>query len=161
MRFTSRFFAPLIFAVVLCLAMACGTLDVYEKNFSFPKTEWDYTQKPQFELNISDTTFYYNIYITLRHTDAYRFSNIWLMVHTQLPEQAAHTKRVELPLAEPSGKWLARGMDGIYEHRIQIQNHAIFNKTGLVKFTLEQNMRINPLQNMLSVGVRVQKTEKR
>jgi gliding motility-associated lipoprotein GldH len=52
-------------------------------------------------------------------------------------------------------------VDDIYEHRIPIQQNAIFPKPGLYRFTFEQNMRQNPLPEMLSVGLRIEKAAPR
>jgi gliding motility-associated lipoprotein GldH len=67
------------------------------------------------------------------------------------------TQRVELPLANKEGKWLGSGMGDIFEHRIPIQQNARFDKQGMYHFSFEQNMRLNPLPHIMSVGLRVEK----
>ncbi len=154
-------------ALFICLlAFACKPpkLDTFEKNRDIPHSEWATDNRPVFELKLApeDTAYYYNIYVNVRHTDAYPYNNLWLLVSTQLPgDSAAVTRRVELPLADTYGKWLGSGMDDIFEHRIPIQQNAIFAKPGMYRFTFEQNMRQNPLPNMLSVGLRIEKAAPR
>ncbi|RPD38478.1 gliding motility lipoprotein GldH [Chitinophaga barathri] len=150
-------------ALLLCLlAFACKPprLETFEKNRDIPNSEWAADNRPVFELELSpeDTAYAYNIYVNVRHTDAYPYNNLWLLVSTQLPgDSTAVTRRVELPLADTYGKWLGSGMDDIYEHRIPIQQNAIFSKPGMYRFTYEQNMRQTPLPDMLSVGLRIEK----
>jgi gliding motility-associated lipoprotein GldH len=133
------------------------TLRVYEKNIQIPDDAWDYNFHPSFDVNITDTSSLYNIYVTIRHTDAYRFSNIWLLITTKYPGENPVTNRVELPLADPQGNWLGTGMDDIFFHRILIQQNAIFDKTGVYHFSFEQDMRQDPLLNMMSAGLRIEK----
>lgn len=146
-----------------CLLMASclpAKMDTYEKNLEIPGHRWSYDHKPVFEVTVSpaDTAYLYNIYVNIRHTDAYPYSNIWVLVDTQFPgDSTSHPRRVELPLADASGKWLGSGLDDIYEHRIPIQERAILNKPGTYRFTFEQNMRQNPLPYVMNVGLRIEK----
>ncbi|HEX5552023.1 MAG TPA: gliding motility lipoprotein GldH [Chitinophagaceae bacterium] len=144
-------------AITLCSCDHLGRLDVYQKNIPVPGYQWHYSFHPSFEVLITDTAARYNIAVTVRHTGAYAFSNLWLLVTTGYAGQKPRTQRVELPLADRQGKWLGSGMDGIYEHRIPIQQNARFDKKGTYHFSFEQNMRIDPLANVMSVGLRVEK----
>lgn len=149
-------------AGLLLLAAACKPpkIDTYEKNLEVPGHEWAYDYKPSFDIKIQpeDTAYLYNICVNIRHTDAYPYSNIWVLVGTQYPgDSIAKEQRVELPLADVTGKWAGSGLDDIYEHRIFIQQNAIFNKPGTYKFTFEQNMRQNPLPHVMNVGLRIEK----
>jgi hypothetical protein len=47
-------------------------------------------------------------------------------------------------------------MDDIYEHRIELASPK-FLKAGNYKFSLEQIMRENPLQNVFDAGIRIEK----
>ncbi|WP_109695704.1 gliding motility lipoprotein GldH [Chitinophaga deserti] len=147
-------------------AFACKPpkLDTYEKNRDIPQSSWESSLKPTYEvtLNNEDTAYFYNLYVNVRHTDAYPYNNLWLIVSTQLPgDSLPQSRRVELPLADSYGKWLGNGLDDIFEHRIPIQQNAILPRTGTYRFTFEQNMRQDPLPNIMSVGLRVEKTAPR
>ncbi|RBL93423.1 gliding motility lipoprotein GldH [Chitinophaga flava] len=153
-------------AGLLLLAAACKPLkmDVYEKNLEIPGHNWTYDYQPSFEVNIlpEDTANLYDIYVNVRHTDAYPYSNIWLLVGTRYPNDSiSKEQRVELPLADINGKWHGNGIDDIYEHRVLIQQKALFNKPGTYKFTFEQNMRQNPLPHVMNIGLRIEKAGKR
>lgn len=153
------------FAISL-LAFACSPpkLDTFEKNRDIPQSNWDASFKPAYEVTLAaeDTAFFYNLYVNVRHTDAYPYNNLWLIVSTQMPgDSLPQTRRVELPLADSYGKWLGSGLDDIFEHRIPIQQHAILPRAGTYRFTFEQNMRQNPLPDMLSVGLRMEKAAPR
>lgn len=154
-----------IAALFVVAAMACQPpkMDAYEKNLEIPGHEWAYSHTPSFEVTLKpeDTAYLYNIYVNVRHTEAYAFSNIWVLVSTQFPGDSAVQQRVELPLADVSGKWLGSGIDDIYEHRIPIQQKAILNKAGTYRFSFQQNMRQNPLPDVLNVGLRIEKAGQR
>lgn len=153
-------------AGLLLLAAACKPIkmDAYEKNLEIPGHDWAYDYKPSFDVTIQpeDTANLYDIYVNVRHTDAYPYSNIWLLVGTRYPgDSIPKEQRVELPLADINGKWHGSGIDDIYEHRVLIQQKAIFSKPGTYKFTFEQNMRQNPLPHVMNIGLRIEKAGKR
>ncbi|WP_161596866.1 gliding motility lipoprotein GldH [Chitinophaga vietnamensis] len=157
----------LVTAGLLLLAAACKPpkMDAYEKNLEIPGHDWSYDYKPTFEVKLQpeDTAWLYNIYVNVRHTAAYPYSNVWLLIGTSYPgDSIPKEQRVELPLADATGKWGTKSnLDDIYEHRIPIQQRAIFNQPGTYKFTFEQNMRQNPLPYVMSVGLRIEKAGKR
>lgn len=147
-----------VFAVCVWCFTACAKIDVFEKNTPLPKYEWAYSFQPVFDFTISDTASLYNIFIVLRHTDAYRYNNIWLNVGTQLPGDSMRYQRLEILLGNDAKGWYGTGMDDIWEMRKPISNGPVpLKKTGNYKFSLAQIMRETPLPNMMSVGVRVER----
>ena len=131
-----------------------------EKNVSIPNQEWSSTFKPEIEFEISDTTCLYNIYLVLRHTDAYRYKNIWMNIYTLVPGDTLLKQRLDLLLAADDKGWLGSGMDDIFEHRVRITSEPQkLVKPGLYKFRIEQIMREEPLQYVMNVGIRVEKVK--
>ena len=115
--------------------------------------------KPSFTFTIKDTLAPYNIYLVLRHTDAYSFNNIWLKITRKGPD-TTYTQQVDLRLATNTQGWLGTGMDDIWEHRIPVtQGATTFRKSGDYQFTLEQVMRQDPLLHVLNAGIRVEKAQ--
>ena len=153
---------PLLIAslVFVSFITACETIDVFEKNVSIPNHEWSSAYQPEIAFEISDTTSFYNIYVVLRHTDAYRYKNIWMNIYTQVPGDTLLKQRLDLLLAADDKGWLGSGMDDIFEHRVRITGEPQkLTKPGLYKFRLEQIMREEPLQYVMNVGIRVEKVK--
>lgn len=143
--------------VVILFITSCNTLDVFEKTKAFPEHEWKSNDKPAFTFNINDTSSLYNMYVVIRHEDAYRYKNIWLNVLVKDPDSSYTIKR-EFTLADNT-KWLGTGIDDIIEHRIIFNALPISLKKGNYTFTLEQIMREDPLQHILNAGIRVEKVK--
>lgn len=136
---------------------SCKTNDFFERNIEIPNHSWERSFKPSVSFDILDTVSLYNIYVTLRHTHAYSYNNIWLNVQFQLPGDTARQQRVEIPLASNDG-WLGTGMDDIYEVRRLITPQPFkFKTAGKTTFTLEQIMREDPLKHIINAGIRVEK----
>jgi gliding motility-associated lipoprotein GldH len=150
----------LLFTFCFLLFSSCTRLAVYEKDATIPKYEWQYNFVPSFSFTISDTAAEYNLYIVLRHTDAYEYNNICLNVGSQFPADTLSYQRFDLPLATDATGWEGTGMDDIWELRKSITHGPFrFNKQGIYKFTVAQAMREDPLKNVMSVGIRVEKVK--
>jgi gliding motility-associated lipoprotein GldH len=144
---------------VLYLA-SCTSVGVFEENSTFKNQEWASNNKPTIHFNISDTTVPYNVYLVLRHTDAYNYNNVWLKWTVQQPgDSVKRTQQFDLRLASNDKGWLGSGMDDIYEHRMLVQPKTIFQHPGDYSVTLEHIMREDPLLHVLSVGLRVEKVQ--
>lgn len=145
------------------LMQGCQPIDVFEKNVSIPQHEWSYGFKPVYQFAITDTTAQYQLYVVLRHTDAYRYNNVWLNVGTKFPgDSGMQYRRLDLQLGTDANGWEGTGMNDIYEVRKLISNGPVtFPRKGTYEVSLAQVMRENPLQHMMSAGVRVEKVMSR
>ena len=108
----------LIFFILLAI-VSCREIDVYETTVPFTKHSWASAEKTAFEFAISDTVPGYNVFIVLRHTDAYHYNNLWVNITTIPPGDTAQTVKANLKLGD-NRQWLGNSIDDIVEHRILI-----------------------------------------
>lgn len=151
----------IFFILLLSASVAftgCTTIDLYEKNISIPQHQWKSDFKPAFSFTIKDTASLYQVFLVLRHTEKYNYKNIWIRLSLQAPGDSIRSTDYDLQLATNEKGWLATGMDDIYEHRLKLTND-IRLKPGDYTFWVENIMREDPLQNVLNVGIRVEKKQ--
>jgi gliding motility-associated lipoprotein GldH len=133
---------------------------------SIPGSAWSSSYRPEFRFEVDDTTSAYQLFFLIRHTDAYPFNNIWLRMDVKAPGDTAFSQnRMEVPLAERAGphagKWIGRGIGEIYEQRIPLTNAlspTLFYKKGTYTVRLTQDMRTDPLPEVIQVGILLEKT---
>jgi gliding motility-associated lipoprotein GldH len=145
--------------LVSILAFGCIPSNTFEKNIAIKNNRWASKDIKGFVFDIKDTTSEYLMFVSLRHTDAYHYSNIWLQVETTKPNDSTLKQKVELPLAETSGRWTGKGMAEIVEHKIRLSGNSAtkFDQAGRYKIKLKQVMREDPLQEILSIGLRLER----
>lgn len=146
-----------LYLILLLFIGSCTSINLYERTAIIPNQNWKTNFQPSFNFNIEDTNSLYNIYITIRHTDAYAYNNIWINIDTKAPGDTLKHQPLNLILADNSKGWLGVGMDDIFEQRIRITQTPIKLKKGLYIFTLAHIMRINSLPDILNVGIRLEK----
>ena len=160
----SRIKKTLLFLVPCALFFAsCKSIDLYEKSVSIPGHSWKSSFKPTFTFTIKDTTSAYQLFLILRHNDRYNFNNIYVNLYVRQPDSdTMRAAKYDLILATNDKGWLASGMDDIYEHRISLtatDQPVYFKKPGNYTFMIEQIMREDPLNNVLDVGLRIEKKQ--
>jgi len=154
----------LILCFICCIFAGCLPSPYFQSQQPVPQNAWSYSFRPSFTFDITDTTANYQPYFIIRHTQAYPYNNIWMWVYVKSPgDSAVRKSRINIALSEQTGKWLGRGMGEIFEQRMRVSLSDSFNfsRKGTYKISLEQNMRINPLPEVLNVGFRLEKGTQR
>jgi len=138
---------------------SCRQLDVYEKNKVFSKYEWNAKDTVSGSIEIKDSGAYYNLFFVIRHTDRYKYNNIWIDCGIKKPgDQQYHFNKFELFLGDDLNGWYGSGMNDIWDLRIKLNDGPVkFNK-GVVEYQIVNVMRDNPLAQVMSSGFRVEKT---
>lgn len=143
------------------LTYSCSDeLRIFEQYQEITNEAWEYENTPSFEVAIQDTSLRYNVMVNVRHTDSYKFSNMYVNVYTTLPSGKKLENLVNLPFADKKGKWYGNTSGNIVSQQVPIQQNAIFPEIGTYTFTVEQHMRQNPLSSIMDVGLRVEKVPK-
>lgn len=143
--------------LLVSILFSCTTIDIFEKSVAIPGHEWKSSYRPSFEFNIIDTTTTYNVFLVFRHTEKYNFNNIFINLYVKGPGMDSTIKiQQDVLLATNEKGWLGTGMDDVYEHRSTLAARQPL-KAGTYTFTIEQIMREDPLQEVLNVGLRLEK----
>ncbi|HRF76337.1 MAG TPA: gliding motility lipoprotein GldH [Chitinophagales bacterium] len=142
---------------LLFILSGCEQSRVFDKNISLPKQGWFYDEAKTFEVEILDTAKSYNLYINVRHTDEYPYNNLWLKLTTTLPDGSVRENNVNIELSAATGEWSGNCVDGICYNSVLIQHNFSLPQKGKYVFSLEQDMRMNPIPYIMDIGIRVEK----
>lgn len=146
--------------LLLLLIVSCKQqVGVFEKNTTIPSFSWKKNIAATGTFSITDTLGSYNIYLVLRHTDAYQYNNIWLNVGLKSPGDSIYFQKVNLSLGNDANGWEGTGMNDIWEVRKLLSGQSRrFIKKGEYQFEIRHIMREDPLKEIMSAGFRVEKT---
>jgi len=146
--------------LVAFLLVQTGCIDhsaVIDQNQEVGNHNWTYLNKLKFDAKIDDEKVAYNLYVNLRITADYKYSNMFVLVTQTGPDKRSDARRYELKLADKEGKWLGEGSGNLYSYQVPILTGFRFPAKGTYSFYIEQNMRDNPLREVSDVGLRVEK----
>jgi gliding motility-associated lipoprotein GldH len=151
--------------LIAILLAGCAESVVFQQDMEVPDGKWDRSWKPTFSFDIGDTINAHDVYLDLRHTGDYPFSNLYTFVELEGPGGMTATDTVECTLADPTGRWYGKGLGFITSDRFQA--HVLyklrnrFPRSGRYTFTLEQAMRTEKLEGIIDVGVSVEKSQQK
>lgn len=157
--FKISFLLQIVLAFGLVSIVACQSPSTFEENISINEGTWYYQDTLSFEATIEETEVPYNVFINVRHSNEYPNANLWLKVITTFPDGKTQVAPLNVPMADPEGKWYGKGFGSILSNQIQIQRRAIFDQKGSYKFQVLQDMRENPMKEIIDVGIQIDKVE--
>lgn len=152
------FFTVLFMPLILFVSGCTDPNAIIDQNTPIENHNWSYTNKIKEAVKIDDPSIAYNIYINLRVTGEYRYSNMFVLLRRSGPKLKAVT-RFEVKLANPDGEWLGQGSGNLYSYQVPLITNFKFPQKGTYQFEIEQNMRDNPLHEVNDVGLRVEKAQ--
>jgi len=148
--------------ILLCIFFVlsgCETKQLFEQSTIYPNHNWPSKQATKYQFNVTDTAASYKIFFVIRHHNAYHYKNIWLDLIIKSPKNAITKQVLNLNLADDARGWLGSGMDDIYDQRIPMTATPIRFNMGINEISVQHTMREDPLENILSTGIRVEKVK--
>lgn len=148
--------------LLVALFSACDSNKVFEENIALENHIWNLENHPKFQIEIIDTTTEMNLFVNVRHSAHYPFSNLWVFLKTANPKGEISTDTLECVLAAKDGKWLGSGLGDIWDIQIPLKTQ-VFNNPGDYIFEIEQAMRygdqarIEQLPEIIAIGLRIEK----
>jgi gliding motility-associated lipoprotein GldH len=152
------------FALVAAFLLAsCSDNVVFQADLPVPEGVWDRSYVPEFTFEVVDTVQHHDLYIDVRHTGDYPFSDLFLFVDLHGPNDRHLRDTVECLLADPTGRWYGKGTGFIFADRFEA--HVLyklknrFPAAGQYTVKLEQAMRTEQLPGIIDVGVSVERSK--
>jgi gliding motility-associated lipoprotein GldH len=147
----------IIISALLLILAGCAPPALYDNNKNLPDDVWIAEQVIRFDVPLEDTTSICKFYLNLRHTTSYRYANLFLFINTTFPDGREARDTVECILADPSGKWLGKGISNIRDNQILLRRGIRFPEQGTYVFEFEQAMREARLEGIMDIGMRIVK----
>lgn len=151
-----KHFLIFLFASIIGFT-ACDRSRFFEENKPIAQGIWKSENKAHFEVLISDTLSRYDFFLNIRNSIDYRYSNLYLFIHTVNPAGKIAMDTVECQLADYTGKWTGSGSGTIRFNRLLIQKGVHFRQKGRYSFEVEQAMRVKELKGIVDIGIRIEK----
>ena len=145
----------LFIALLLGLA-SCGSRG-FDQRVIIPEANWAMDNRVPFDVTVNDTVGIYSFGMTLRHMENYRYSNLYVFLHTTLPNGNEMCDTIQCILATPDGRWVGKGSGSMRDLRITLNPAMRFPLEGAYHFEIEQAMREPVLKGISDIGLFIEK----
>ena len=153
--------------IFIFLLGSCDSNRVYDEYKSVPD-EWQKDSVISFKVTPKDSIKPYNLFVNIRNTNAYKFSNLFLIVEMVYPHGKTITDTLEYQMTKPNGELLGEGLTDIKENKLWYKGYDkpfVFEELGDYKIKIQQAMRnngdvdgVNKLEGITDVGFRIETT---
>lgn len=154
-----------IVLIMSTVLYACDSNQVFDEYKSTPN-QWPKNEIISFNVIPPDSTNTYNLFINIRNTNAYKYSNLFLIVDMNFPHGKTITDTLEYQMAEPNGTLLGTGFTDVKENKLWYKEGVKFDEAGTYKINIQQAMRnngdvngVDNLEGITDVGFRIEPTK--
>lgn len=142
------------------LLVGCQGDIVYTAFKTLPNTGWESDSSLCYQPVIADSILNCQMLITIRHTDAYPYQNLWLFVDIQKDSVPLTRDTIECYMANERGEWLGGGLS-IHELPLLYNDNYQFARIGEYQISITQGMREDTLIGIKEVGVKIIRNEQK
>ena len=99
-----------------------------------------------FKVTPPDTINNYNLFVNLRNTNDYKYSNLFLLVELNYPNGKTIKDTLEYKMAAPDGSFLGTGFSDVKENKLWYKGYDetfIFKEAGEYQINIKHAMRKN------------------
>jgi gliding motility-associated lipoprotein GldH len=143
--------------LLVFLFFASCTSESFNKRTVIPEAEWRQEDRIAFDVDINDTLSPYLFGIGLRHLENYRYSNLFVFLHTKMPNGNVTHDTIECTLATPEGRWTGKSSGSMRDLLVPLNENLLFPLTGTYHFEIEQAMREPVLKGISDIGLYIEK----
>ena len=150
-------FSIVTLIIGLTLAFTACTSSNFNKRTVIPDAEWAQENRVAFDVPIDDTLSGYVFGIGLRHLENYRYSNLFVFLHTRMPNGNITHDTIECTLATPEGRWIGKSSGSMRDLLVPLNGNLRFPLSGTYHFEIEQAMREPVLKGISDIGLYIEK----
>lgn len=141
---------------VLILLASCGSRG-FDQRVVIPEAKWEMENRVPFDVTVNDTLGIYAFGVNLRHLENYRYSNLYVFLHTSMPNGNVTHDTIECTLATPEGRWIGKSSGSMRDLTVTLNENLQFPLTGTYHFEIEQAMRESALKGISDIGLYIEK----
>lgn len=149
---------PIIVVAGLMTIMAgCGRQTVFQDSSAIPTEGWNANHLLHFEMSLSDTVPLHELYLLVRNTTDYPYSNLYLFLDIEFPDKHWIRDTLECMLVQRDGQWTGKGFGKIRSNQFLFRDDVWFPTPGSYRFRIQHGMRDDVLLGISDIGIRLDK----
>jgi gliding motility-associated lipoprotein GldH len=154
---TTRITTGFIILTAMWLLSGCTPGTVFQQSEALPAEGWPMEQAVGFEVEVTDTLHLHELYLEVRNTTSYGYSNLYLFMDIAFPGNHLLRDTIECRLAERSGRWTGKGFGRIKTNEFLFRDDVWFPDSGTYSFSIRQGMREETLEGITDIGIRIKR----
>ena len=154
----------ILILVLGVLFISCDSNRVFDEYKSITNNSWSQDHSINFKFEITDTISKNNLFINVRNSNQYQFSNLYIISSINFPNGKKIVDTLQYEIADKNGRFLGEGISDIKHNKLFFKENIIFPFSGNYNVSISQAMRkngsidgIKELRGVSDVGFRIEK----
>ena len=144
------------------LLISCSDENIiFNEYVDIENTQLSYKDTIIFQTSILDTINLHNVFLQLRTSTDYKWSNMFIFSEIYFPNNKTRTDTFEVFLMDKNGNWNGDKSGIVANFKHSLYKNIKFPIKGDYKFKLIQAMRDTILKEVISVGLKITKPTKK
>ncbi|MFD1314386.1 gliding motility lipoprotein GldH [Namhaeicola litoreus] len=162
----SPFKGTFVILMLSFLFLSCEKNLVFDQFQSVDQNKWQKDSVLNFIYEAKDTLSKNNIYVNLRNNKDYEYSNLFLIVGIDFPNNYQIIDTLEYEMTTPEGRFLGTGISDVLENKLEYKTNVNFPVSGNYTIHVQHAMRksqeiegLKYLNGITDVGIQIEKLE--
>ena len=144
------------------LLISCSDENIiFNEYVDIENTQLSFKDTIIFQTSILDTINLHNVFLQLRTSTDYKWSNMFIFSEIYFPNNKTRTDTFEVFLMDKNGNWNGDKSGIVANFKHSLYKNIKFPIKGDYKFKLIQAMRDTILKEVISVGLKITKPTKK
>lgn len=142
---------------LMAILVSCDENRIFDEYKHMPKSTWLKNDVAKFEFVLEDTLSKNQVYLKIRNTVDYPYSNIYLFTKVNFPDGRILIDTLEYEMTDAEGIWLGDGVSGVKNNLLYYKKDVVFYERGNYRISIQQGMRTDSLVGIKDVGLRIER----
>jgi gliding motility-associated lipoprotein GldH len=148
-----------LFAILFAalIVASCEQRIIFRETKQVDPNAWTYADTINFDFQVSDTVFRYNLLLDVVYRDTFSFQNVYTNITTRFPDGARRSALVSFDLFDKRGEPLGHCTGSSCTMTAILQQKALFNQPGSYQISIAQHMRQDSLKGISALQFTLEK----
>ncbi|MFN4199048.1 MAG: gliding motility lipoprotein GldH [Flavobacterium sp.] len=130
----------LILGLLFLVLTSCDKHRVFDRYIAVDNA-WHRDSIIRFDFETQDTVTYHQLFVTLRNNKNYPFSNLFVIISMEDPDEKITVDTLEYMMAYPDGTLMGKGFSDIKENKLFYKENFRFKKPGKYQMGIQHAVR--------------------
>jgi len=133
----------IVILLLSAILSSCDSNTIWSESKSISGGFWSKDVVLKFDMPQVDSLASYNVFLTVRNTNDYKYNNLYVIVEMEYPFGKKVTDTIEYRMANPDGTWLGSGTGSVKENKLWFKEGFQFKEAGNYNISITHAMRNN------------------
>ena len=157
---SKNIFFKSISIISLIMILSCNNQQIVINEFkNLNNSDWSYLDTLNFDVSIGDTLNNFDIFLQLRTSTDYKWSNMYVYSEIDFPNGKSRVDTFQLFITDKKGHWNGEKSGLLVNFQYSLYKKIKFPMKGKYLFKFNQAMRDTILENINSLGLKITKSQ--